>query len=549
MASSRRRGTVAAAVLLASGAACLLGVGAPARAAQPAGAAVVVGDRLGRRDEVDFYFPADAEGPVDRVRRAAADAGLPVRTVVVEDETDDGRQHLRLGTTLGRRTGVFSRTIPARTLQAVDVFGQDRVVLNLHPGARVAGSPFVTEENVFARRFAVSTSSDVVYRVPVSWLARVLAVLLVMVGLPLTVIGAWAKAVEGGHGDAVDKVHRLRVGMTLAFVVLPLITAVLVVIGGLLLLPDMLLSELAPAATQWRATFVVGPLAVFVFGMVVTDLAAYLGVQPVDRRLRGTDEGAAAASARMARGLLIGFVPLILWFTFVGLTPGAGPAARLGGLALFLVLFNALGPVLVLRSQETYRLDEPRRRRILSMCEAQGLRVRDVRAIRARSARVANAMITGVLPSLRYVLITDHLLDHLSEDELEAVVAHEIAHGRQHHLLFKAGSWLVLVVAVNVAVALPDPVGTAFAVLALPLLFGLFFVQGRLGIVLEERADDYACARVGVEPVIGALEKLAELNMTKRRTGAFWDALQQHPGIERRVGRLRYRTMTPGRAA
>ena len=124
------------------------------------------------------------------------------------------------------------------------------------------------------------------------------------------------------------------------------------------------------------------------------------------------------------------------------------------------------------------------------------------------------------------------------------MVAHEIGHGRQHHLLIKTGSWLVLVVALTAGGLLPDPVGAVVGVLALPALIGLFVVQGRLGIALEERADDYAAAHVGVEPVVRALEKLAELNMTKRRTGAFWNALQQHPGMDQRVARLHDRAVS-----
>jgi STE24 endopeptidase len=153
-------------------------------------------------------------------------------------------------------------------------------------------------------------------------------------------------------------------------------------------------------------------------------------------------------------------------------------------------------------------------------------------------------MITGVLPSLRYVLITDYLLDNLDDDELEAIVAHEIGHGRQHHLLAKTGAWLGLIVVWAVAVAvLPGALG----VVPLVLFLGLFVVHGRVGVLLEQKADDYACEQVGTEAVVRALEKLAALNMLKRRTGRLWDALQQHPGIERRIARLQQRVAPAGR--
>jgi STE24 endopeptidase len=535
-----RRATAGALLVLAV---MMVGpVGARADVAPQPGS-VAIGDKLGRRDVVTFYFPGGTEGAVELVRHSAEGAGLPVRAVVVDGTADDGLLHVRLGTTLGRRTGLFARQIPARTLQALDVFHRGHVLLVLHPGARVSGVRAV-HEDVFARKFDVSTSADATYRVPMSWLVRVLAVLLVVVALPLVVMAAWAMTIERGAGDDVDKVHRLQVAMTVAFFVFPLVTGVLAVIGGLLLLPDMILSEVAPAVTKWRATVVLTPLVAIMAGMVVTGVAAYLGAHPVDRRLRRTDDDALSAGRRLARGLAVMFLPLTVWFGYLSLAAGAGPGARLAGLVVFMLLLNVLGPAFVLQAQQTYRLEEPVRSRLLALCRSHGLDVRDIRAIRGRSARIANAMITGVLPRFRYVLITDHLLDNFSEDELEAVVAHEIGHGRQHHLLIKTGSWLVLVVAITVGGALPDPVGTVIGVLALPALIGLFVVQGRLGIALEERADDYAVAHVGVEPVVRALEKLADLNMTKRRTGAFWNALQQHPGMDQRVARLQDRAVS-----
>jgi Zn-dependent protease with chaperone function len=538
MSWSARRTAVAALVVLA-----VLTIGPAAARADvtPQPGSVSIGDKLGRRDVVTFYFPGGTERAVELVRNAAVAAGLPVRAVLVDDSADDALLHVRLGTTLGRRTGLFAREIPARTLQALDVFHRGHVLLVLHPGAQVGGGAPSVHEDVFARKFDVPTSSDATYRVPLSWLVRILAVLLVVVALPLAVMAAWATRIERGPGDDVDKVHRLRVAMTVAFSAFPLVSGLLVVIGGLFLVPDMILSEVAPPVTDSRVTVLLSPLVAITVGLLLTDVAAYLGVHPADRRLRGTDDGAATAGGRFARALIVSFLPLIAWFAFVLLAGESGSATRLGGLVVFMLLLTVLGPVLVLRAQETYRLDEPLRSRLLAQCESYGLQVRDLRAIRGRSARVANAMITGVLPRFRYVLITDHLLDNFSEDELEAVVAHEIGHGRQHHLLIKTGSWLVLVVAITVGGALPDPAGAVVGVLAIPALIGLFVVQGRLGIALEERADDYAVAHVGVEPVVRALEKLADLNMTKRRTGAFWNALQQHPGMDRRIGRLQAR--------
>lgn len=534
-----RRTTVSAGMAtVVAGLAFLVFGARPARADfTPTAGTVVVMDRLGERDHVTFYFPRDARQPTDQVRRAAGAAGIPVRAVVLDDPTDDGLQPVVLGTTLGRRTGLFARQIDAPVLAALDVFGSGRIVLYVQPGAEVEGRPPLLHEDVFGRKFAVASTGAVTYRVPPSWLARIVAVLLVVVGLPYVALRAWGSAVERGPADDVDKVHRLRVGTTVAYLALPLVAVALVVLGGMLDVPDMLVSEVAPGMTRTRAFDAVVPPLLLMAMITVTFIAGFLGIQPVDRRLRGTDDSAVAGGRRFARGLVVALLPVTAWLVLVALIPDAG-APRLVALVVFLVLVNVLGPVLVMRAQETYRLDEPLRRRVLAMCTAQGLRVRDVRGIRARSVRMANAMITGVLPAARFVLLTDHLIDNLDDDELDAIVAHEIAHGRQHHLLLKTGCWLGLVVVLAAAVALAGGLGAVLPLVALALFVAAFLVQGRLGVRLEERADDYACRQVGVDPVVRALEKLATLNMTKRRTGALWDALQQHPGLERRIARL-----------
>src|SRR5204863_6652750 len=49
---------------------------------------------------------------------------------------------------------------------------------------------------------------------------------------------------------------------------------------------------------------------------------------------------------------------------------------------------------------------------------------------------VANAMVTGFIPWVRYVILTDRLIDELTPDEIEAVFGHEVGHIKHHHLIF-----------------------------------------------------------------------------------------------------------------
>jgi Zn-dependent protease with chaperone function len=49
---------------------------------------------------------------------------------------------------------------------------------------------------------------------------------------------------------------------------------------------------------------------------------------------------------------------------------------------------------------------------------------------------VANAMIVGVVPWIRFVIFTDRLIDDLGDDEIDAVFGHEIGHAKHGHMLY-----------------------------------------------------------------------------------------------------------------
>jgi Zn-dependent protease with chaperone function len=113
------------------------------------------------------------------------------------------------------------------------------------------------------------------------------------------------------------------------------------------------------------------------------------------------------------------------------------------------------------------------------------------------------------------------------------------------HILLKLTAYLLTVLVlsgIGVGLAALHPGGSWKGILAVVLPVGfmgaLLVVQGVVGIRLERRADDYAAAAVGREPLCRALERLAEQNMLKRRTSWFWNVMQQHPGLETRIERL-----------
>ncbi|HAU37035.1 MAG TPA: hypothetical protein DCX07_04890, partial [Phycisphaerales bacterium] len=87
-----------------------------------------------------------------------------------------------------------------------------------------------------------------------------------------------------------------------------------------------------------------------------------------------------------------------------------------------------LSPLLIVRVWRTERLpDGPLRARLQDTCARLGLHVRDLRVWRS-GGQIVNAAVMGLAAPVRYVLLTDALLEYLDERGVEAVFAHEAGH-------------------------------------------------------------------------------------------------------------------------
>ena len=200
-------------------------------------------------------------------------------------------------------------------------------------------------------------------------------------------------------------------------------------------------------------------------------LLTYRLAHPIERRIRDAmmirtlDEGrpvyAFPTPWRYVLGaarnsLAIMFVPLVLilgWsdlldravphIAWPGWLPEAGrsgaPAAiRLAGsIAIF-----ALVPPVMTRVWDTVPIPPGELRTGLeSLARAHRIRLRRFLIWRTGGSMLNGAVI-GLVPWLRYIVLTDALLENLTEPEVEAVAAHEVAHVRKHHMLWLAAAVL-----------------------------------------------------------------------------------------------------------
>jgi Zn-dependent protease with chaperone function len=90
--------------------------------------------------------------------------------------------------------------------------------------------------------------------------------------------------------------------------------------------------------------------------------------------------------------------------------------------------------------------------RIRSICDTHGVRFRDVLIWRTRGAML-NGAVVGAVGPLRYILLTDALIERLPDAQLDAVVAHEVAHVKRKHLPWLLASTAVAAVATGAAIS------------------------------------------------------------------------------------------------
>ncbi|MFI5008171.1 MAG: M48 family metallopeptidase [Solirubrobacterales bacterium] len=207
-----------------------------------------------------------------------------------------------------------------------------------------------------------------------------------------------------------------------------------------------------------------------------------------------------------------------------------------------------------------YRLtplpDGDLRARLLALAGRVGVPVTGVFVVdQSRKSRTANAAVTG-LGRTRRILLFDTLLDQFTAEEIEAVLAHELAH--QLHgdirrgLLVQGALTLVTFWIADLALrwgvgrlGLAGPADIA----GLPL-FGLILVLVSLAALpvangwsrrVEWQADRFALETIpDPRAFIGSMERLATLNLAERdphRLEEFF--LYSHPAIARRIAHAR----------
>lgn len=214
-----------------------------------------------------------------------------------------------------------------------------------------------------------------------------------------------------------------------------------------------------------------------------------------------------------------------------------GEVVFLGLFVVFLVLF--FPPLVRLLWGCTPLPPGPVRDHIVRFCRAQGFHS-PILIWPLFEGQVLTAAIMGILPGMRYLMLTPALLETLSPDELDSVLAHEIGHVKRWHLVLYIGLFLGFSLLAG-ALALPLPhlvlSGDLFyrllalvpaapetvlgVLVSLPLLAVMLlyfrFVFGFFIRNFERQADQYVFTAQGTgRPLVASFEKIVELGGGRR---------------------------------
>ena len=165
-------------------------------------------------------------------------------------------------------------------------------------------------------------------------------------------------------------------------------------------------------------------------------------------------------------------------------------------------------PELLRRVLNTRRLpDSPLRQRLEELCRRSGLRYREILLWNTHYS-MGNAAVMGLVPRLRYILLSDLLLETLTDQQIEAVFAHEVGHIVHRHM----GWYVVFFAAIAMAAMGPGTIAEIWlrqqvdawrllgvdgerileVVLALGSMGGMLLVFGYISRRFERQADVFA---------------------------------------------------------
>ena len=310
-----------------------------------------------------------------------------------------------------------------------------------------------------------------------------------------------------------------------------------------------------------------GTIALYVAGVAILydvvqlPLAFYEGVT-LERRYELSTQSTARWWKDHLKGWTMGtafaVVAAVITWTLIAWSPAYWWLAASAAFSLIIVALVQLGPVLLLPLfYDVKPLDRDRlAARLKALAERAGTPVLGTFEWRLGDrTKKANAALAG-LGRTRRILLSDTLLADYSDDEIEVVLAHELAH-HVHHDIWRGIAFETASIAAGFYIA--DVVLTAWSssfgataktdVATLPLLMLtmgavsllLMPIRNALSRAHERRADRFALKMTrNIEAFVTAMRRLAAQNLAEEEPSRIVETLfHSHPSTSARISAAR----------
>ena len=247
--------------------------------------------------------------------------------------------------------------------------------------------------------------------------------------------------------------------------------------------------------------------------------------------------------------LLLPVLPLFVYLSLLDLIAhipflanhGYLPIALMMSLIFLAYIYAPLLLNLIWRT--TPLTDVNLRNRLHRLAVQDNIKYKDIVVWQTES--IANAAVAGIAPWSRQIFLTNALLKHFSDDEIEVIVAHEFGHVRYKHIL----TYFMFLIAYFLSYAIyyiyvGQPLESIPSASSLLPAIGLvFFISFYFVIIFralsrrfEHQADLYAVALTDKPQALElALVRLAYLNYTPRSIRRLFEVFQTHPSVDRRI--------------
>ncbi len=252
-----------------------------------------------------------------------------------------------------------------------------------------------------------------------------------------------------------------------------------------------------------------------------------------------------------------GIISLIVWFYQV--TRDQFWLYAWGIVTLFTVFMNMFYSKIIvpLFNKQTPLEDGELRHKISSYAESVGFNLEKIFVIDgSKRSTKANAYFSG-FGSEKRVTLYDTLVKDLEDDEIVAVLAHEVGHYKKKHIIFNLITSILLtgLTLFILSIFISNPLLSNAIGVEIPsfhaglIAFGLLYspiseltglIMNYVSRVFEYQADDYAKNTYKAEPLISSLKKLSKnslSNLTPHKAYVFMH--YSHPTLLERVQNLK----------